>query len=91
MRQSILAMDKCELFDLTEALYAYCILNHNGQNSELYSIQSQISNHYHAGCGFSESEIENENLFYPEINDDNASHIWTRLEYVLDNRWDDID
>ena len=84
-------MDKCELFDLTEALYAYCVLNHSGMHSELYSIQSQISNHYEPSPSFSESEIESDNCFYGEITDDNASRIWTRLEYVLDNHWDDMD
>jgi hypothetical protein len=91
MRQSILAMDKCDIFELTEALYVFCILNHSGMSSELYSIQCQIGQHYKAGYGFSESKIEEENMFYPEITEDNVPLIWTRLEYVLDNRWDDLD
>ena len=89
MRQSILAMDKHDIFELTEALYAFAILWHDGKWSNLYRLQCEIGNYYKAGCGFSESRIEQENLFYHEITKDNAENIWNRVKYYLDNRWDD--
>lgn len=88
MKQSILAMEKHEIFDLTEALYTFAILNHGGLSSDLYRLQCEISSHFNPGMGFSESEVENNNMFYPEITEDNAQYIWNRIEYVLDNRWD---
>lgn len=89
MRQSILQMDKNEIWELTEALYTFCILNHSGQNSELYKIQCQIGNVFSPSSSFSESKIESENMFYGEIEEKNAPYIWNRLEYYLDNRWND--
>ena len=89
-KQSILLMDKCDIFELVEALYTYCILWHGGQASELYALQCEISNHYSPGIGFSESDVENENMYYHDINEDNARHIWNRVEYVLENRWNDM-
>lgn len=89
MRQSILAMEKHDIFELTEALYTFAILNHGGMHSDLYSLQCEIGQHYSAGHGFSESEIEEENIFYPEITEDNVRNIWNRVEYYLENRWDD--
>ena len=89
MKQSILAMDKHDIFELTEALYVFAILNHSGIRSDLYSLQCQIGHHYSAGMGFSESEVEENNQFYHEITEDNAQHIWNRVEYYLDNKWND--
>jgi len=88
MKQSILAMDKHDIFELTEALYTFCVLYHSGISSELYSISSQILSYYSPSRGFSESVVEQDNIFYPEITEDNAQYIWNRLEYYLDNRWD---
>ena len=88
MKQSILKMDKHEIFELTEALYTFSILNHGGLWSDLYSLQCEISNYFKPSLGFSESEIENNNYFYSEINEDNARNIWNRIKYYLDNRWD---
>lgn len=88
-RRSILAMDKSEVFDLVEACYTFCILWHSGQASELYSLHCEIGQHFKAGYGYSESEVEENNEFYPEITEDNIFQIWARLEYYLENRWDD--
>tara|TARA_R100000951_G_scaffold101420_1_gene92944 strand:- start:26137 stop:26409 length:273 start_codon:yes stop_codon:yes gene_type:complete len=89
MKQSVLQMDKHEVFELTEALYVFAILNHSGMSSDLYSLQCEISNHYNAGMGFSESEVEENNIFYHEITEHNARDIWNRVEYYLENRWND--
>jgi len=90
MRQSILKMDKHEIFELTEALYAYAILNHSGMHSELYGIQCEISTHYKPSMGFSESYTEENNEYYHELNDENVPTIWNKVEYVLNNRWEDM-
>jgi hypothetical protein len=89
MRQSILQMEKHEIFDLVEALYTYAVLNHSGMRSELYSIQSDISSYFSPGMGWSESQVEEENIYYGEITDDNTQGIWNRAKYYLDNCWDD--
>ena len=91
MKQSILQMDKHEVFELTEALYTFAVLNHSGMWSELYSIQCQVGEHFSPGMGWSESTVETENMFYHEITEDNIQGIWNRVEYVLDNRWEDMD
>ena len=89
MRQSILQLDKHDIFELTEALYTFAILNHGGMWSDLYALQCEIGSYYSPGMGFSESQVENENMFYHEITEDNAENIWNRVKYYLDNRWDD--
>lgn len=87
MRESILKMDKHEIFELTEALYTFAVLHHSGMWSDLYALQCEISNHYSPGMGWSESDVEAENMYYHEITEDNARNIWNRVEYYLDNRW----
>lgn len=89
MKQSILKLEKCEIWDLTEALYTYCILWHDGQYSDLYSLQCEIGQHFRPGMGFSESTVETENEFYNEITEENARNIWNRVLYYLENRWED--
>ena len=89
-RQSILAMDSCEIFELTEALYTFCILWHSGQYSDLYALQCDIGSHFSPGMGFSESYVEENNSFYSEITLDNAINIGNRLLYVIENRWDNM-
>ena len=89
MRQSILKMDKNDIFELTEALYTFAVLNHGGMRSDLYSIQSQISTVYTPSMGWSESDVEIENMFYPEITEENIQGVWNRVSYYLENRWDD--
>jgi hypothetical protein len=89
VNQSILKLDKHEIFDLTEALYTFAILNHSGMWSELYSLQCQISDYLSVGCGYSESDVEENNMYYPEITEENAPYIWNRIKYYLDNRWDE--
>lgn len=89
MRQSILAMDKHEIFDLTEALYTFAILNHSGMWSDLYALQCAISDYLSVGCGYSESDVEQNNPYYHEITEDNAQHIWNRVLYYLENRWEE--
>jgi len=89
MNQSILKLEKHEIFDLTEALYTFAILNHSGMWSELYSLQCQIGNYLSVGCGYSESDVEENNIYYHEITEENAPYIWNRIKYYLDNRWDE--
>jgi len=89
MRQSILAMEKYDIFELTEALYTFAILHNGGLWSDMYALQCDIGSYYSAGMGFSESKVEAENMFYHEITEDNAENIWNRVKYYLDNRWDD--
>ena len=89
MKQSILQMDKHEVFELTEALYTFAILNHNGLHSDLYALQCEIGQHYNPGHGYSESEVENENHYYHEITEDNIHGVWNRVNYYLDNRWEE--
>ncbi len=91
MRQSILKMDKCEVWDLTEALYTFAVLNHSGIYSDLYALQCVVGNYFKPGMGWSESDTEDNNMFYHELTEENAGHIWNRVRYVLDNRWDDMD
>ena len=88
MRQSILKMDKCEIFDLTEALYTFAVLHNQGINSDTYALQCEISEHYKPSMGWSETETINTNPFYHEITEQNIRNIWTRTLYYLDNRWD---
>jgi len=90
MRQSILKMEKHEIFELTEALYTFAVLNHSGQWSDLYALQCKIGQYFNPSMGWSESETELSNEFYHEITEDNAQNIWNRVEYVLDYRWDDM-
>lgn len=91
MRQSILAMEKHEIFELVEALYTFSILNHGGLHSDLYALQCEIGGYFSPGMGFSESNVEENNEFYNEIDENNVQHIWNRVQYVLDNRWEDMD
>lgn len=89
MRQSILKMEKHDIFELTEALYTFAVLNHSGMHSELYSLQCLVGQVFSPGHGYSESQVENENMFYHDITEDNATDIWRRVQYYIDNRWDD--
>jgi len=90
MRQSILKMEKHDIFELTEALYTFAVLNHSGMYSDLYALQCEIGQDFNPGIGWSESHTEANNEFYHEITEDNAQNIWNRVKYVLDNRWDDM-
>ena len=90
MNQSVLKLEKHEIFDLVEALYTFAILHHGGISSDLYSLQCEIGQIYKAGHGFSESDIEENNQYYPEITEDNARQIWDKVNYVLENRWEDM-
>ncbi len=89
MKQSILQMEKHEIFELVEALYTFAVLNHGGMWSDLYSLQCQIGQQFNPGHGYSESQVELENEFYHEITEDNIQGVWNRVEYYLENRWDD--
>lgn len=89
MKQSILKMEKHEIFDLVEALYTFAVLNHGGMYSDLYALQCEIGQHFSPGIGWSESETEENNMYYHEITEDNAKGIWDRCYYYLENRWDD--
>jgi len=89
MRTPVLTMDKHEIFDLTEALYTFAVLNHSGMYSDLYALQCQIGTVFSPGMGWSESDVEENNMYYHEITEENAPLIWNRVEYYLDNRWDD--
>ena len=88
-RQSILAMDHCEIFELVEACYTYAVLWHGGQYSDLYALQCEIGQDFSPGMGWSESQVEEENEFYFELNEDNIFQVWNRCKYYLENLWDD--
>ena len=90
-RQSILAMDACEIFDLVEACYTFAVLWHGGQASDLYALQCEIGQEFSPGMGWSESQVEEENQFYSELCEENIFQVWERASYVLENRWDDMD
>jgi hypothetical protein len=89
-RQSILAMQAHEIFDLVEACYTYTVLWHGGQWSDLYALQCEIGQSFKPRIGWLESQVEEENEFYPELNEDNIFQVWKRCGYVLENRWDDM-
>lgn len=91
MKQSILQMEKHEIFDLTEALHIFAVLNHSGMYSDLYRLQCEISTYFNPSPLLSFEEVENNNYYYSEITEDNAQCIWNRVKYVLDNRWDEMD
>ncbi len=90
MKQSILQMEKHEIFDLTEALYVFAVLNHGGMYSDLYKLQCEVGTYFNPSPLLSFEEVENNN-YYSEIDEDNAQCIWNRVKYVLDNRWDEMD
>lgn len=87
-RQSILAMDECEIFELVEACYTFACLNHSGQWSDLYSLMCEIGQEFKPGMAWSETQVEQENQFYNDIDEENIHHIWARCQYVLENRWE---
>ena len=68
-------------FDVAEAIHAFCILWHSGQNSELYSIFSQSE--FKPGMAWSESVVEKENEFYSELTEQNVSSWFESLNNYL--------
>lgn len=68
-------------FEVAEAIHCFCTLNHSGQTSELYSILSRSE--FKPGAAWSETQVEQENYFYPELTEQNVSEIFEELTTFL--------
>lgn len=71
-------------FEYAEAIYCFCSLNHDGQNSELYSILSQSE--FRPGMLWSESRCESENSVYSELTESNISELFNELCGFLNSK-----
>lgn len=74
-------------FDQAEAVYTFCVLNHEGMSSNKYSILSSRLN-FEPGCGWSESDVEENNEFYGEVetwDDDKLELFVEELEHYFEN------
>jgi hypothetical protein len=71
-------------FDYAEAIYCFCILNHEGLWSELYSILSQSQ--FKPSPLWTETRCENENPVYNEINEQNISELFNELQSFINER-----
>ena len=71
-------------FDIAEALHAWLSLNHEGQWSETYKLLCRSQ--FRPGASWSESRVEAENEYYPEINADNAADLMDAVEAILESR-----
>lgn len=71
-------------FEIAEAVHAFCSLNHHGQSCEMYSILSRSP--FRPGPMWSETRVLKENEFYSQINEENVSDIFERLELFLETR-----
>ena len=83
-----LEIDEENYFELVEALYTWLVLNHSGQNSVEYELQCRIVDEWKFNPGFlySESKVEENNLYYEEINEENFEGLFENLNTFLDER-----
>lgn len=82
-------LDVDNYFDQAEAVYAFCVLNHEGQNSVKYSVGCSLD--FKPGHGWSESDVEQNNEFYSEVetwNDNQLEKFVEELDHYFENRDD---
>jgi len=80
-------LDVENYFDQAEAVYTFCVLNHEGQNSIKYSVFSSMG--FSGGHGWKESDVEKNNEFYPEVStwsDDQLQLFSEELDDYFENR-----
>jgi hypothetical protein len=83
-------LDTDNYFDQAEAVYTFCVLNHEGQNSVKYSVLSARLD-FKPGHFWSESQVEQENDFYSEVSswsDDELETFCNELDHYFENRDD---
>ena len=80
-----LEFDEENYFELVEALYTWLILNHSGENSVEYELQCRIVDEwkFNPGPCYSESKVEKDNFYYPEINEENFEDLFNDLETFI--------
>lgn len=54
-------------FEIVEAVYAWCSLNHTGQYSAEYELLCHIGKQFHPGSIWNESRVARENVYYRDI------------------------
>lgn len=81
----MIIVDSENYFDIAEAIYTFCSLNHGGQSCPLYSILSMSS--FRPSPLWSESKVETENYWYCELNENNIQDWNESLEkYIVENK-----
>ncbi len=80
----MLKIDNDNYFEVAEAIHAWLTLNHEGQASDTYRMLCQSE--FKPGMLWSESDVELENEYYPEINDKNIESLFNQLTDFLNER-----
>lgn len=79
-----------DYFDQAEAVYTFCVLNHEGQNSTKYSIFSAQLD-FSPGQGWNESDVEENNPWYPEVetwSDADLEKFVEEVDHFFENKED---
>ncbi len=82
-------LDAENFFDQAEAVYTFCILNHEGMFSTKYKVSCRLD--FKPGHGWSESQVELDNIFYPEVSqwsDSELEKFADELDHYFENRQD---